>query len=108
MVKIDAPFPGGTPGRWITVAPAGQNEIEVILQPPEWSQEGDLESQKAKVGKGQGFVITTDDCKSEAATLASRGVQFVSEPEEMPWGLSAVFLDLYGHTHNLLQPFDME
>jgi catechol 2,3-dioxygenase-like lactoylglutathione lyase family enzyme len=104
VVKSDEPFPGGMPGRWITVAPAGQTEIEVVLQPPEWGPEGDIESRTAQIGKGQGFVIVTDDCRAEAKTLAGRGVQFVSEPEEMPWGVSAVFLDLYGHAHNLLQP----
>jgi hypothetical protein len=25
-------------------------------------------------------------------------------PQELPWGISAVFEDLYGHQHNLLEP----
>ena len=104
----DMPFPGDMPGQWITVAPPGQTGLEVILQPPEWGDEKGIEERRAKVGTGEGFVIATDDCRREAAELASRGVQFVSKPEDMPWGVSAVFLDLYGVAHNLLQPFAME
>ena len=103
-VKANDPFPGDDSNRWITVAPSGQSEIEVVLQPPAWGPEGDVASRTAQVGKGQGFVIVTDDCRGEIETLRSRGVQIVSEPEEMPWGVSAIFLDLYGHAHNLLQP----
>lgn len=107
-VVADMPFPGGMPGRWITVAPPGQAELEVVLQAAEWDESGGGGSGEDLVGKGPGFVIVTDDCRREAAELASRGVTIVSEPEEMPWGISAVFLDLYGHSHNLLQPFEMQ
>lgn len=34
----------------------------------------------------------------------ARGVTFLSPPEEVPWGVSAVFVDLYGTVHNLLEP----
>ena len=103
VVKANDPFPGDESNRWITVAPPGQTEIEVVLQPPAWEPGGDAASRAAQVGKGPGFVITTDDCRGEIETLRSRGVQIVSEPEELPWGISAVFLDLYAYAHNLLQ-----
>jgi predicted enzyme related to lactoylglutathione lyase len=56
------------------------------------------------VGKAPGWVITTDDCRQDYEAFKSRGVKFVSPPEELPWGISAVFEDLYGHQHNLLEP----
>lgn len=103
-VIADMPFPGDDSSRWITLAPPGQSEIEVVLEPPEWGISGDAAAKAALVGKTPGFVIGTDDCRSEVEALRSRGVQIVSEPQEMPWGISAVFVDLYGHAHNLLQP----
>lgn len=103
-VVADMPFPGGGEGRWLSVAPPGQSEIEVVLELPEWTMSDDVEERRALIGKGPGFVIATDDCRAETETLRSRGVQIVSEPEEMPWGVSMVFVDPYGHAHNLLQP----
>ncbi|MFN2200667.1 MAG: VOC family protein [Caldilineaceae bacterium] len=98
------PFPGDDTNRWITVAPPGQTEIEVVLQPPEWGTFEDENVREELSGKDPGFVIVTDDCRGEVETLKGRGVQIVSEPEEMPWGISAVFADPDGHMHNLLQP----
>lgn len=103
-VASDDPFPGDPSNRWITVAPTGQQELEVVLEPPHWGLVGDPEAKRALVGKMPGFVIETDDCRGDCEALRARGVQIVSGPDEMPWGISVVFLDLYGTAHNLLQP----
>jgi catechol 2,3-dioxygenase-like lactoylglutathione lyase family enzyme len=105
--RSDDPFPEGE-GRWITVAPTGQSEIEVVLEPPEWGLGGDAEAKRQLVGKMPGFVLMSDDCRGDYETFSARGVKFVSPPEEMPWGISAVFEDLYGHQHNILESFDFE
>jgi catechol 2,3-dioxygenase-like lactoylglutathione lyase family enzyme len=102
-VRADSPFPGGE-GRWLTIAPKGQQELEIVLEPPEWGLESDSETKAQMVGKAPGWVITTDDCRQDYEVLNARGVKFVSPPEELPWGISAVFEDLYGHQHNLLEP----
>ena len=49
-------------------------------------------------------MLETDDCKRDYELLTERGVKFRSAPERMPWGLSAVFEDLYGNPFNLLEP----
>lgn len=103
-VRSNDPFPGGDEFRWVTVGPKDQPDIEIVLQPPEWGADGDPASRAALIGKAPGWVVTTDDCQKAYETLAERGVKFVSPPEEMPWGISALFEDLYGTVHNLLEP----
>lgn len=80
-----------------------------MLELPEWNapSRADKEARRALIGKVPGFVIATDDCRGDCARLAANGVTIVSEPEELPWGISAMFADLYGHVHNLLQPAEL-
>jgi uncharacterized glyoxalase superfamily protein PhnB len=101
--RADLPFPGGEE-RWLTIAPKEQQDLEIVLQPPTWGTGGDTESRAQLIGKVPGWVVTTDDCRKAYETLAARGVKFLSPPEEVPWGVSAVFEDLYGTVHNLLEP----
>lgn len=99
--RADDPFPEGE-GRWITIAPKSQPDLEIVLEPPDWGL-GDAEVKLQMVGKTPGWVIATDDCRGDYETFKSRGVKFVSPPEELPWGISAVLEDLYGNQHNLLE-----
>ncbi len=102
-VRMDSPFPGSE-GRWITIAPKGQDGLEIVLEPPEWGLSDDPQAKLQMVGKVPGWVIATDDCRRDYDVFTSRGVKFVSPPEELAWGVSAVFVDLYGTQHNLLEP----
>ena len=83
--------------RWLTVGPAGQKDIEIVLLLAG-------EEQKARVGKGTQVVLTTNDCKKTFAALSGRGVEFSGGVEEMPWGTTANFVDLYGNPYHLMQP----
>jgi predicted enzyme related to lactoylglutathione lyase len=47
--------------------------------------------------------LTTDDCRAEAAELKGRGVEFVEEPEERPYGIDAGFRDPSGNHLRLTQ-----
>ena len=105
VVKSDGPFPGNPENRWLTVAPAEQSEIEVVLELPQWSMAA-ATSAADLVGKAPGFVLVTDDCRGDYERLRANGVQFMDEPAELPWGVSCSFMDLYGTMHNLLQPHD--
>lgn len=100
--RADEPFPVGE-GRWLTVAPKDQQEVEIVLQPAEWGPEGDAESRAELIGKVPGWVLMTNDCRGDYELLKGRGVNFTSPPEDLPWGVSAVFEDLYGNQHNLLE-----
>ena len=86
------------PMRWLTVAPAKQKAIEIVLADPKWYGSKDL------IGKSTTMVVESDDCMADYETLKKSGVEFTGPPKREPWGVSAVFHDLYGNPWNILQP----
>lgn len=88
--KSDIPVPGF---RWVTVAPAGQEDVEFLLA--SWFP--DL------VGKNATCVLHTSDCNATYTMLADRGVEFSQEPKLRPYGTEAVFQDLHGNRYALLE-----
>jgi predicted enzyme related to lactoylglutathione lyase len=83
--------------RWLTVAPKGQKYPEIVLLAADASK-------RAQVGQGTTWVFDTDDCRGMYETLRARGVKFLAEPQETPWGIQAIFVDLYGNPYALIQP----
>lgn len=94
--------------RWLTVAPKTQPDACMILFPigpgPLMNEEqatalrGLVEA--GVLGAG---VLETDDCKREYEELRARGVEFVREPREMPYGVEALFKDDSGNVFSLTQ-----
>ena len=95
----DTPLGGGK--RWITVRPAG-GETSLLLA------EASDDSERAAVGRqGAGRVmlfLQTDDFKRDQAAFQARGVRFLEKPRTEPYGIVAVFEDLYGNRWDLIQP----
>jgi catechol 2,3-dioxygenase-like lactoylglutathione lyase family enzyme len=56
---------------------------------------------KGVLGAG---VFNTDDCRGTYEEMKSKGVEFVSEPSERPYGIEAVFRDNSGNWFSLTQP----
>jgi predicted enzyme related to lactoylglutathione lyase len=56
----------------------------------------------AKGALGAG-VMSTDDCHAAYAELRERGVTFVQEPADRPYGIEAVFRDDSGNWFSLTQ-----
>jgi len=56
---------------------------------------------KGVLGAG---VFNTDDCRGTYEELKAKGVQFLSEPVERPYGIEAVFKDNSGNWFSLTQP----
>jgi len=83
--------------RWVTVAPAGQKHPEIVLLKAEGARE-------RQIGRGTTWVFDTTDCRKMYEVLRARGVKFLSPPGETPWGVQAVFEDLYGNPFALIQP----
>lgn len=79
--------------RWLTVAPPQQIEVEFLLA--SWFP--DL------VGKNATWVLSTRDCQGGYEELKGKGIEFVQRPEAKPWGIEAVFVDLYGNKYALVQ-----
>jgi uncharacterized glyoxalase superfamily protein PhnB len=79
--------------RWLTVAPPQQAEVEFLLA--SWFPD--------RVGKNPTWVLSTRDCQGGYDELKSRGIEFTQAPEMRPWGIEAVFVDLYGNKYALVQ-----
>jgi catechol 2,3-dioxygenase-like lactoylglutathione lyase family enzyme len=107
-VTMGAEFEGAGAGfRWLTVGPASQPDVELILAdcsmghgPDETRQLRDL---VAKGGVGPG-VFATDDCRRSYDELSAKGVVFLQEPAERPYGIEATFRDDSGNMFSLTQP----
>lgn len=101
-----ADVPMGPEMRWLTVAPPQQRELEIVLQQPDPRTHGEEGAQRltSSIGGNPTWVLYTDDCQADYARLLDRGVRFHSAPQQQPYGLEAVFEDLYGNPYSLLQP----
>ena len=98
----DSSMPGF---RWLTVAPKGQTDVEIVLfQPGFFQDEAATKTLLDRVGESTHWVFQTDNCRKEYETLSSRGVKFVGPPEDQPWGVQAIFEDLYENQFVLLEP----
>ena len=75
-----------------------------IPGPPVFEQET-VDQIKAVMAKGVAGTVflTTDDCRASYEELKGRGVEFVEEPEERPYGIDAGFRDPSGNHLRLTQ-----
>src|SRR5262249_50914558 len=91
--------------RWLVIGLPGQPDFSIVFECPSPEAHGaDLHPVlAARIGKGSSLVLTTPDCRRAHRDLASRGVRFLSEPSEFPWGVMALFEDLYGNGITLFQ-----
>jgi catechol 2,3-dioxygenase-like lactoylglutathione lyase family enzyme len=88
--------------RWVVVAPRGPAGSGLLLA------KAVNERQKQAVGAQTGgrvfLFLHTDDFQRDHAAYKERGVAFVEEPRQEPYGIVAVFTDLYGNRWDLLEP----
>ena len=107
-VQADVTVPELGDFRWLTVAPAGQEDMSIVLMaipgPPVFDDET-AEQVRTLMGKGaaNSIFLTTDDCRASYEDLKSRGVQFTEEPEERPYGIDCGFRDPSGNHLRLTQ-----
>ncbi len=107
-VRADATLPEMGDFRWLTVGPAGQPDIAIVLMAIPGEPVVDAESAeqiRTLMAKGLAGTIflETDDCRGAHRELSARGVQFVDEPTEMPYGIDASFRDPSGNHIRLTQ-----
>lgn len=94
--------------RWLTVSPAGQEDVSIVLMAipgPPVMDEGTAAQVEDLMGKGfAGTVfLTTDDCHASYAELRDRGVEFTEAPEERPYGIDCGFRDPSGNSIRLTE-----
>jgi uncharacterized glyoxalase superfamily protein PhnB len=94
--------------RWLTVGPAGQEDVSIVLMaiPGAPVMDPDTADQvSALMAKGfAGTVfLTTDDCQASYEELRARGVEFTEAPEERPYGIDSGFRDPSGNSLRLTE-----
>lgn len=94
--------------RWLTVGVPGQDDVALTLMtvpgPPVFDEETkrQLEALVAK-GAAGGLFFQTDDCRATFEELAGRGVEFLQEPTQQPYGIDAGFRDPSGNGIRMVQ-----
>jgi catechol 2,3-dioxygenase-like lactoylglutathione lyase family enzyme len=87
--------------RWVVVAPRGRTGTALLLA------QAATPEQRVIMGRQAGgrvfLFLHTDDFWRDYRDMASRGVQFREEPRREPYGMVAVFEDLYGNRWDLIE-----
>ncbi|HWI53847.1 MAG TPA: VOC family protein [Symbiobacteriaceae bacterium] len=91
--------------RWVTVIPRSGSQPELLLfNPTAFMPPEPAADMLALIGKMPGNVLSTDDCRKTIAELEARGVKILSQPQDYPYGVEAVFSDLYGNNFVVVEP----
>ena len=89
----------GEGNRWLTVTAPQQRDVQIFLQKGDSFGVDLMDS----VGRAPSWAFNTDNCRETYRVLKDRGVKFLSEPKEQPWGIEAVFEDLYGNKFSVVE-----
>jgi catechol 2,3-dioxygenase-like lactoylglutathione lyase family enzyme len=98
--------------RWLTVGPAGQPDLNVILSRPgppgvDAQTAEQLLEIVAKGAMGPG-ILHTDDCRATCKELEARGVELAQQPEERFYGIDAAVRDPSGNLWRIVQPLEFD
>jgi catechol 2,3-dioxygenase-like lactoylglutathione lyase family enzyme len=87
--------------RWVLIAPPGSSATKLLLA------RAVNDEQSSRIGNQTGgrvfLFLHTDDFWRDFNAYRAKGVEFVREPKDEPYGTVAVFKDLYGNLWDLLQ-----
>ncbi len=95
--------------RWVTVSHPDQPELEVTLMtpgPPLDPDAADFVRRQLQKGQMGGLGLKVDDCRKTYEELVSKGVTFVQEPADRPYGVEAVMRDVSGNWLVLVERTD--
>jgi catechol 2,3-dioxygenase-like lactoylglutathione lyase family enzyme len=93
--------------RWVTVTHPSQPELEVTLMtpgPPLDPDAADFIRRQLEKGQMGGLGLRVDDCRKTYEDLTAKGVTFLQEPSERPYGVEAVMRDVSGNWMVLVEP----
>jgi catechol 2,3-dioxygenase-like lactoylglutathione lyase family enzyme len=100
-ISMGEEFEGAGAGfRWLTVGPKDQPDLQIILSSCDMGRSPEAAAQlRALVASGtMGIgVMQTDDCHRTYEELVAKGVTFLSEPAERPYGIEATLRDDSGN-----------
>ena len=111
-VRADVTLPELGNFRWLTVGPAGQEDVSIVLMPIPGPPVMDPETaDQVRTLMAKGFAgtifLTTDDVRAAYQELSARGVEFTDQPEERPYGIDSGFRDPSGNSFRLTQVRDL-
>jgi catechol 2,3-dioxygenase-like lactoylglutathione lyase family enzyme len=97
--------------RWLTVRHPNQPELEVTLMtpgPPLDPEAADFIRRQLEKGGMGGVGLRVDDCRKTFQELSAKGVTFLQEPSDRPYGVEAVMRDVSGNWLVLVEPKDFK
>jgi len=87
--------------RWVVISPANDAQTAILL-----ARAAGLRQERA-IGEQSGgrvfLFLETDDFWRDFATFSEKGVHFLESPRVEPYGVVAVFEDLYGNRWDLIE-----
>ncbi len=93
----------GAGKRWVVVTPPGGGSGLLLAK-------GSGSEQTARIGDQTGgrvfLFLETDDFARDHARMSAAGVRFLEAPRHEPYGVVAVFEDLYGNRFDLIERKD--
>lgn len=97
----------GADFRWVSVCHPSQPELEVTLMtpgPPLDAEAADFYRRQLEKGQLGGLGLRVDDCHKTYEELSGKGVTFLQEPSDRPYGIEAVMRDNSGNWLVLVEP----
>ncbi len=93
--------------RWVTVGHVNQPELELTLMtpgPPLDPEAADFIRRQLEQGQMGGLGLRVDDCHKTHEELRAKGVEFLQEPSDRPYGIEAIMRDVSGNWLVLVEP----
>jgi hypothetical protein len=93
--------------RWLTVGVRGQDDLEVVLYkpgPPQSREDAETVANLVAKGAISGVGLRVDNCRKTFEELSAKGVTFLQEPSDRPYGIEAVLRDNSGNWLVLVEP----
>ena len=93
--------------RWVTVSHPAQPQLEVTLMtpgPPLDPEAAEFIRGQLEKGSMGGLGLAVDDCRKTYEELVEKGVTFLQEPSDRPYGVEAVMRDNSGNWLVLVEP----
>src|ERR687883_1053968 len=93
--------------RWLTIGHPSQPELEVTLMlpgPPLNAEAAAFVRRQLEKGEMGGLGLRVDDCRKTYQELSAKGVTFLQEPSDRPYGVEAVMRDNAGNWLVLVEP----
>lgn len=88
--------------RWVLVSPNSEYSCSLLLAKAIGN------NQEKAIGNQSGgrvfLFLNTDNFKRDFQNLIDNNIKIVREPKEEPYGIVAVFEDLYGNLWDLIEP----